>query len=43
MRASSAGLAFLDAHLRDRAEARQWLASEDLVTAGAGVFSLERK
>lgn len=37
------GLAFLDAHLRGDAAAAAWLASEDLVTAGGGIFSFDRR
>lgn len=45
MRASifSAGLAFMDAHLRGDAQAAAWLASDDLVTAGGGLFTFDRR
>lgn len=39
----AAGLAFLDAELRDRPEARAWLASADVVTAADGDVRWERK
>jgi predicted dienelactone hydrolase len=37
------GLAFLDAYLRDSSTARAWLASDDLVTAGDGLFTFDRR
>ncbi|HRE91071.1 MAG TPA: hypothetical protein PK095_18255, partial [Myxococcota bacterium] len=39
----STALAFLDAYMLDRAAARSWLASDDLETAGSGLFDLERR
>jgi len=37
------GVAFLDAHLKDSAPAKAWLASEDVVKAGQGLFTFERR
>jgi predicted dienelactone hydrolase len=39
----STGLAFLDAHLRGDAAAAAWLASDDLVTAGGGLVTFDRR
>lgn len=36
-------LAFLDAYLLDRAEAKAWLSSDDLEDTGQGLFDLERR
>lgn len=36
-------LAFLDAYLLDRDEAKGWLVSDDLEAAGQGLFDLERR
>lgn len=40
---SSTGLAFIDAHLRNDAKAKAWLASDALVTAGGGLATLEHR
>lgn len=40
---TSTGLAFVDAHLRDDAQAKAWLASDALATAGGGLATLEHK
>lgn len=39
----SLGVAYLDAHLRGRPEAAAWLASDDVVTAGQGLFTTDRR